>query len=122
MHKGQNTKNPSATNKVFRMYETGESVLPRNENSIGLVAIMFAGRRSPTSKASPIPLANKSTKQFFVSIFLEMLIFLDRNLFHTIGAKATQSEKIKNKAFFKTFPFFAIKHTESKKSKELTTI
>ena len=44
------------------MYERGESVFPKNVNSIGLVEMLFAGSTRPASNVKPIPLKSKSDK------------------------------------------------------------
>ena len=44
MTKGQKQNSPMKNHKLLQTYETGESVLPKYENSIGLEAIVLAGR------------------------------------------------------------------------------
>ena len=66
IHIGQKTQSPQNVHIDEYMYDNGDSVLPKNENSVGLVAMTLAGKSMPRRILKPKAEKIKIKKSDFV--------------------------------------------------------
>ena len=117
MHNGQNRKNPKNELKLEYIYDTGDGVFPKNENSRGLVEITLDGRYKPhkNDKASPLKIKTASPDLFTVSVALRNLKTVFILLFKN-GINAIKIEKPSKITFLYNAPLLKKKKNDIKKS------
>ena len=121
MHNGQNRKNPKNELKLEYIYDTGDGVFPKNENSTGLVEITLEGRYKPhkNDKANPLKIKIASpdllTDLLTISVYLRNLktnlILLFKN-----GRNAIKIEKPSKITFLYNAPLLKKKKNDIRKS------
>ena len=106
MHNGQNRKNPKNELKLEYIYDTGDGVFPKNENSTGLVEITLEGRYKPHKNDKANPLKIKIARNLKTN-----LILLFKN-----GRNAIKIEKPSKITFLYNAPLLKKKKNDIRKS------